>query len=68
MQKYVESLRADAAAAEISRLRHEALALATDEGQAKWIKRRLHAPTVALRRGESVNVTAWVEDLRCELV
>ena len=60
VQKYVDSLQAEAAAWQIAMLRNDALALANNESQNKWIKQQLHAPTVALRRGESVDIPEFL--------
>eukprot|EP00977_Amphora_coffeiformis_P000506 scaffold126_cov178-Amphora_coffeaeformis.AAC.5 len=73
VQQYVESLQAEAAAWQIATLRTEALALGqkadkeSSQNNMKWIKQQLHAPTVALRRGEHVNITEFLESLEREL-
>jgi len=73
VQKYIESLQAEAAAWQIAALRTEALALVQNYDQSsqsniiKWIKQQVHGPTVALRRGDYVDRTKFLESLEREL-
>ena len=64
VNSYIGSLLAEAATWQIRTLREEALALATDESEVAWIKQALHAPTVALRRGESINPAVLLQHLQ----
>lgn len=65
--KYLSSLQAEQAALEIASLRQSAEALAATEEERKWIRQQLHSPTVALRRGESVDLEAFLDNLQRDL-
>ena len=67
VQSYLDSLQAEAASWQIRTLREEALALAANASETALVKQALHAPTVALRRGEKVDLAAFVQDLQAEL-
>ena len=67
VSSYLDSLQAEGATWQIRNLREEALALATNASETAWVKEALHAPTVALRRGERVNPTLFLHDLKEDL-
>lgn len=62
--KYLESLSAENAAVQISHLRQVAETLARNESERKVIRQQIHGPTMALRRGEIVDIEAILDDIR----
>ena len=67
VQKYLDSLLAEASSWQISALRQQALAVATSPAEETWVKQQLHDPTVALRKGQVIDARSFVGSLRNEL-
>ena len=51
----------------IASLRQQADALGTDATERGWIRKRLHEPTMLLRRGESIHVESFLNGLSKDL-
>ena len=69
VQSFLEGLKADTAANQISALRQAALKLATHADEERWIKQQLHHPTMALRDGNDwIDVQEVINGIEKELV
>ena len=67
MKGCVEAISALQGARMIATLRNSALELAETDAERQWIQKRLHNPTLLLRRGEYVDEETFLRTLREEL-
>jgi hypothetical protein len=69
IEEYRREVHAEKSSVAIAELRREAEALATNPGESKIIRKRLHQPTLDLRAGAWVEVDqlAFLEELEQEL-
>ena len=68
VQDFVQELQANELTPTIVSLRREAESLVNDEKELQWVRRELHEPTMAMRRGDSIELTALLRRIESDLV
>ena len=63
----MENLQAEAATWQITSLRQEALALCHDPSEEAEVRKLLHEPTAALRRGETIDTAEFLKSVQQKL-
>jgi len=67
VQACLDTFQANSESMRVSSFRSAAKAMASNNQQLQWIRRRLHEPTVKLRKGANVDTERILEEIQREL-